>query len=244
MDITGNIILITGGSSGIGLELLKYFYHLDNKIIIVGRNLEKLKNIQIQYPKIDIFQCELSQQAEIERLSEYIKKNHPNLNLLFNNAAIQYNYDLKSDSDLIEKIDYELNVNLNSLIKISYLLLPILLKNPKSAIINLSSGLAISPKKSAPVYCASKAAIHSFTKSLRYQLEGTHVRVIEIIPPIVDTPMTEGRGKNKLSPENLVIEFIRGFKKNKEELYIGKSKILKFIHRISPKIADKILKNG
>jgi uncharacterized oxidoreductase len=122
--------------------------------------------------------------------------------------------------------------------------LPVLLRNENSAIVNVSSGLAISPKKSAPVYCATKAAIHNFTKAFRYQMEGTNVKVFEILPPIVETPMTEGRGKNKISSEELVNEFMNDFKKNKEESYIGKSKLLKFINRISPKLSDRILKNG
>ncbi|MGL4631739.1 MAG: SDR family NAD(P)-dependent oxidoreductase [Leadbetterella sp.] len=141
-------------------------------------------------------------------------------------------------------MDYEVSANLISTIKLSGLLLPLLLKNQNAAIINVSSGLAISPKKSAPVYCSTKAAIHNFSKAFRYQMEGTTLKVFEIIPPIVATPMTEGRGKNKINPEELVKEFIRDFKNNKEESYIGKSKLLKIISRVLPKLSDRILKYG
>lgn len=244
MKLTGNTILITGGTSGIGLALLKNFYQLENKIIIVARDIDKLKAAKIQFPEIDFFQCDLTKQTNIDDLIIFIEQNYSNLNILFNNAAIQYNYDFSTEQNIVNKIDYEVSANLTSTIKLCGLLLPVLLKNGNSAIVNVSSGLAISPKKSAPVYCATKAAIHNFTKAFRYQMEGTNVKVFEIFPPIVETPMTEGRGKNKISPEELVKEFMNDFKQDKEESYIGKSKLLKFINRISPTISDRILKNG
>ena len=244
MKLTDNTILITGGSSGIGLAILKSFYQLGNKIIIVARDIDKLKEVQIQFPEIAIFQCDLTNQTDIDGLIVFIEQNYSNLNMLFNNAAIQYNYDFLTEQNIVNKIDYEVSANLTSTIKLCGLLLPVLLKNENSAIVNVSSGLAISPKKSAPVYCATKAAIHNFTKAFRYQMEGINLKVFEILPPIVETPMTEGRGKNKISPEELVREFMNDFKKNREESYIGKSKLLKFISRISPKISDRILKNG
>ncbi len=244
MKLSGNTILITGGSSGIGLALVKTFYKLENKIIIVARNIDKLKEAKIQFPEIDIFQCDLTKQTDIDGLIVFCEQKYPDLNILFNNAAIQYNYDFVTEQNVVNKVDYQINANLSSTIKLCGLLLPILIKNENAAIINVSSGLAISPKKSAPVYCATKAAIHNFTKAFRYQMEETNVKVFEILPPIVETPMTEGRGKNKISPEELVKEFINDFKKNNEECYIGKSKLLKFINRISPNLSDRILKNG
>jgi uncharacterized oxidoreductase len=244
MKLTGNTILITGGSSGIGLALAKTFYQLDNKVIIVARDIDKLNAIQKQFPEIDIFQSDLTKQTDIDGLTVFVENNHPNLNILFNNAAIQYNYDFLAEQNLVNKIDYEVSANLTSTIKLCGLLLPVLLKNENAAIVNVSSGLAISPKKSAPVYCATKAAIHNFTKAFRYQMEATNIKVFEIVPPIVETPMTEGRGKNKITAEQLVEEFINDFKNDRVESYIGKSKLLKLISRISPKLADRILKNG
>lgn len=244
MKLTGNTILITGGSSGIGLALVKSFYQLGNKIIIVARDIDKLKEVKSQFPEIDIFRCDLTKQTDIDGMIVFIEQNYPNLNMLFNNAAIQYNYEFSEELNLVNKIEYEISANLTSTIKLCGLFLSILLKNRNAAIVNVSSGLAISPKKSAPVYCATKAAIHNFTKAFRYQMEGTNIKVFEIIPPLVDTAMTEGRGKDKISPEELVKEFLNDFKKNKEESYIGKSKLLKFINRVSPKLSDRILKNG
>lgn len=128
--------------------------------------------------------------------------------------------------------------------QIIYGFLPILITKKDAAIVNVSSGLAFAPKKSAPIYCATKAAIHNATKAIRYQLEDTTVKVFEIIPPIVDTAMTKGRGKGKISPKQLVDEFMKNFKKDIFESNIGKTKILRFIQRLSPKLAESILKNG
>ncbi len=174
----------------------------------------------------------------------FIEQKYPDLNILINNAAVQYNYLFLDEQNLVDKIDYEVTTNLIAPIKLTSLLLPILINKKNSAIINVSSGLFIAPKKSASVYCATKSAIHSFTKTLRYQLEDKNVKVFEIIPPLVETPMTEGRGKSKISTEQLVDEFLQNFKTDKLESYIGKAKLLKLISNLFPKLADKIMKNG
>lgn len=174
----------------------------------------------------------------------FIKQWHPGIDILVNNAAIQYNYYFAEEQNLTRKIDDEISTNLAAPVKLTFLLLPLLLKNENSAVINVSSGLFIAPKKSASVYCATKSAIHSFSRTLRYQLENTGTKVFEIIPALIDTPMTEGRGKSKLTPEQLVEEFIRDLKSDQFESYIGKAKLLKLINRISPGLAYKIRKNG
>ncbi|WP_192348878.1 SDR family oxidoreductase [Algoriphagus sp. Y33] len=244
MRVTGNTILITGGSSGIGLALAKRFLKLDNKVIITGRNEEKLKQIKEELPGIHCYVGDLTHKSSLDELVLLMEQEHPDLNILINNAGIQYNYSFVDEPDLSYKIDYEISTNITVPIKLTGFLLPLLLKNQNSAIVNVSSGLFIAPKASASVYCASKSAIHSFTKTLRYQLETTDTKVFEIVPSLIDTPMTEGRGKSKISAEQLTDEFFRDFKKNKTESYIGKTKLLNFIHRISPKLSDKIMKNG
>lgn len=244
MELKNNTILITGGSSGIGLALAKHFLSLNNKVIIIGRNKEKLKQIQKYFPEIDIFTGDLTHKNTLNELVLFIEQNYPNLNILINNAAIQYNYHFIDEPNLLNKIDYEIGINLTVPMKLTGLLLPTLLRNKNSAIVNVSSGLFIAPKKSASVYCATKSAIHSFSKTLRYQLENTDLKVFELIPSLIDTPMTAGRGKSKLTPEQLTKEFIKDFKSDKLESYIGKTKLLRLISRIYPKLADRIMKNG
>jgi short-subunit dehydrogenase involved in D-alanine esterification of teichoic acids len=141
-------------------------------------------------------------------------------------------------------MEIELDINLVSPLYLTKLFLPQLLSQPTAAIVNVSSGLGIVPKQSAPVYCASKAALHSFTKSLRWQLEGSSVKVFEIIPPIVDTAMTRGRGRGKISPEALVEEFWTDFARNRYEIRIGKTKLLFVLQRLMPAIAERIMRPG
>lgn len=244
MKLSGNTVLITGGSSGIGLELAKRFLQLGNKVIITGRDALKLKSIRDQFPELSIFTCELAEPVSLNELILFMKEEHPDLNILINNAGIQYNYLFSEQLNADVKIDYEIATNLNAPVKLSVHLLPVLLRNANSAIVNVSSGLAIAPKMTASVYCATKSALHSFTQTLRYQLENTNVNVFEIIPALVETPMTTGRGKSKITPEQLVDEFIRDFERNKWESYIGKAKLLKLLHRLLPHIANRMMKNG
>lgn len=244
MITTGNTVLITGGSSGIGLALAKNFSALKNKVIITGRDTLKLGSIKKEHPEMITFAGDLTNRDSLDELVLFIEQQHPGLNILINNAAVQYNYSFVEALNLTYKIDYEISTNLTVPVKLTGLLLPLLQKNKDSAVVNVSSGLFIAPKQSASVYCATKAAIHSFSKTLRYQLENSDTKVFEIIPALIDTPMTEGRGKSKLTPEDLVDEFMRNFKADKYESYIGKTKLLKLINRLSPGLADKIMKNG
>lgn len=186
----------------------------------------------------------MTEQAELDGLTDFIKNRHSDLNILINNAGIQYNHEFLTEPNLLDKIEYEISANLTAVIKLCALLLPVLAGNENSAIVNVSNGLALSPKRSAPVYCATKAAIHNFTRPLRYQMEEQNPKIFEILPPLVETPMTAGRGKNKISPERLAEEFIRDFKNDRYESCIGKTKLLKFIKRFSPALGDATLKNG
>lgn len=244
MITTGNTVLITGGSSGIGLALAKRFLSLKNNVIITGRDTTKLEQIKNSFPEIVTFEGDLTNKNSLDELVLLMEQQYADLNILINNAAVQYNYNFTDEPNLTYKIDYEISVNISAPIKLTGLLLPLLLKNKNSAVVNVSSGLFIAPKKSASVYCATKSAIHSFTKTLRYQLENTNTKVFEIIPALVETPMTAGRGKSKITAEQLTDEFFRNFKADTLESYIGKTKLLKLINRLSPKLADRIMKNG
>ncbi len=244
MNVSGNTLLITGGTSGIGLALAKKFLALENTVIVTGRNKSKLENLKKEFPEIQTFAGDLTDKNSLNELVLFIEQKHSSLNILINNAAVQYNYSFLDESELTYKINYEIAANLTAPILLTALLLPTLRNNRPSAVVNVSSGLFIAPKMSASIYCATKAAMHSHSKTLRYQLENTETRVFELIPALVETPMTEGRGKSKITAEKLVEEFIKDFKKDKTESYIGKTKLLKFVHRISPKIADRIMKKG
>ena len=242
MKLSNNKILITGATEGIGRALTLRFLSLDNMVIAVGRNKEKLKELGDMDKRIIPFECDVAKLSDLENLSLFIENEHRDLNILINNAGIQYNYHFAEEVHLIHKIEHEINVNLMAPLKLIALLLPLLKQNENAAIVNVSSGLALVPKMQAPVYCGTKAGIHIFSKALRYQLE--KVKVFEIIPPLVDTSMTKGRGGGKITTDQLVNEFLMAFAKNKFEVSIGKVWLLKLVNRISPALAERIMKNG
>ena len=244
MKLTKNVVFITGGGSGVGLAIAKAFLDLQNTVIVCGRNLDKLESVKDKYPGIHTIQCDITKEDEVRQALEKIETEFKGLNILVNNAGIQYNYDFYGDETALEKIDDEINTNFLAQVKLTKLFLPILMKQPEAAVINVSSALGIVPKKSAPVYCATKAAIHSFSKSLRYQLEKTPVKVFEIIPSFVDTDMTRGRSKGKISPDALAKEVVKDLKKDNYEIRVGLVKILFLVNRVLPSLAERVIRNG
>lgn len=238
MKKSGNVVLITGGSAGIGLALAKKFLEADNKVIITGRNEDKLLQVKSNFPQIV---TEVADSAREDDLRKLVEK-YGDVNILINNAGVQYNYVFIEERNAQDLIQMEFNINLIGPVLLIQMFLPKLLSKKEAAIVNVSSGLGLVPKESAPVYCASKAGLHIFSKALRYQLESTNIKVFEIIPPLVDTEMTKGRGRGKITPETLAEEFWDKFINDKYEMNIGKVKLLNLINRISPQIADKIMR--
>lgn len=248
MKLSNRTVLVTGGGSGIGLELAREFYRRGNRVVICGRNAERLSYAAKEIGDIETIQCDLAKEAEMLALVDKLSSKFGELSVLVNNAAIQLNYDFtQANPELaLHNIDWEINVNLNSIVKLTTLCLPLLRQHSESAILNVSSGLALSPKKTAPVYCATKAALHIFSKALRYQMEDSapNIRVFEAILPIVDTEMTRGRGKGKISPKQVAQEVFIGLKNNTEEIRVGKVKLLIFLNRFMPWLAERILRNS
>ncbi|MBD2692078.1 SDR family oxidoreductase [Anabaena catenula] len=240
MQLTGNTVLITGGASGIGLALARKFLCTNNKVIIINRNQQKLASVKAALPDITIEQADIT---DVQTL-EHITQKYSQINILINNAGIQYNYDFTDPQISPDLIDRELRTNLIAPLQLTLLMIPHLLTKQSAAIINVTSGLALVPKQSAPIYCSSKAGLHIASKALRWQLEGTPIKVFEIIAPLVDTPMTQGRGKGKIQPDTLVEEFWRNFSRDKYEMLIGKSKLLYLLQRFLPQVAEKIIRPG
>ena len=244
MDLSHNTVLVTGGGSGIGLALAKAFAKNGNTVLVCGRDTKKLEAVSNETSNIAGFPCDIAHDGNQQELLEHIKRAYPDFNILINNAGIQNTYKFSETKDHTHLIEEEVNINLLGQLKLTDRLLPLLMARPSAAIINITSALALVPKQSAPVYCATKAAMHVFTKSLRYQLEGSSVKVFEIIPALVDTAMTTGRGRGKISPEALASEALRGIESNTYEIRIGKTKILLALNRLLPSAAEKVLKNG
>jgi uncharacterized oxidoreductase len=242
MRTSGHTILITGGSAGIGLALSKRFITNGNRVIVVGRDQQKLIRLKQELPQIETIACELSDRTQRQQLVHTLHEQFRDLSVVINNAGVQYNYSFLEEHE--PKIAEEIEINLTAPIELCSQLLPLLRAKEEAAIVNISSGLGLVPKTSAAVYCATKAGLHLFSKVLRNQLEGTSVRVFEILPAVIDTDMTRGRGTNKMSPDQLVDEFMPAFAKNQTEIAIGKVKLLQWMLRIAPGVADRLFKNA
>lgn len=191
MKLSGNTILITGGGSGIGRELAHRFHALGNKVIVAGRRREQLKQTIDGREGMFVLELDVADPASIGEAAQDLITAHPDLNILINNAGIMASEDLSGARDL-GIAEATVTTNLLGPIRLTNALIDHLKTRPDSAIINLSSGLATVPLVSAPTYSATKAAIHSYTLSLREQLKG-QVEVIELIPPGVQTDLTPGQ---------------------------------------------------
>jgi uncharacterized oxidoreductase len=211
MNIKGNTILITGGTSGIGLAFAEELYREGNTIIITGRSEEKLKEIKLQLPEIITIVSDVASAEQRSDLILWIKENYPDTNMLINNAGVQYITDFNSNLDL-QKVVYEVETNLTAPIHLAALFVPLFKGKEHAAIINITSGLAFVPIGMMAVYCATKAAMHSLTLSLRYQLKDSAIKVFEIAPPAVDTNLGHDRRKDKGQSHGgiPVHEFIKG----------------------------------
>jgi len=188
MELSNNTVLITGGASGIGLALAVRFQAAGSSVIICGRRADKLAEAKAAHPALHTHVADVSTAAGRHDLVNWAVRDFPSLNVIVNNAGIQRRVKL-AENEPWEETHQELAANLEAPIHLSRLFIPHLRKQPRAAIMNVTSGLSFAPKADVPVYCATKAALHSFTLSLRYQLKDTPIQVIEIIPPAVDTDL-------------------------------------------------------
>lgn len=191
MKLSGNTILITGGSTGIGLAFAERFIAADNRVIVCGRREEVLQSAQDKLPGLITRVCDLNLEAERVALYDWVTESYPEVNVLVNNAGTQQRFNvLKADArDNWSYFNQEINTNLDAPFQLSLLFAPFFAQKEAAAIINVTSGLAFTPFAIAPIYSATKAALHSFTVSLRHQLSATSVEVIEVAPPAVKTDL-------------------------------------------------------
>jgi short-subunit dehydrogenase involved in D-alanine esterification of teichoic acids len=243
MELHQNTVFITGGGSGIGLAFAEALASLDNTVIICGRDQHKLDAVRAQYPQIHTIHCDIADPAELERTVGAIQQAFPQLNVLINNAGVQYRYDFATGENVLSKIEEEIAINLTALMRLTRMMLPVLASQSNAAVMNVSSMLGFIPKKSAPVYCATKAAVHAFSKALRYQLADTTIKVFEIVPPLVDTDMTREHSKLKMSPVAFVQEALRGIHKDRYEIQVGWVKTLIALHRFFPAWMENMIRD-
>jgi uncharacterized oxidoreductase len=200
MNLSGNTILITGGGSGIGRGLAEALQKLGNTVIIAGRRKATLEEVTKANPGMKSLVLDIEDRAAIRGLAGRLTSEFPSLNVLINNAGIMRMEDLQHQQDDLSDAEAIITTNLLGPIRLTAALLPLLRKHAKSTIINVSSGLAFVPLALTPTYCATKAAIHSYTESLRYQLKDTTTEVLEIIPPYVQTELMHGAEDPRAMP--------------------------------------------
>lgn len=223
MKLANNKILITGGASGIGLGLTERFLQEGNTVLVCGRREDVLKELETKHPSVITFQCDLTKSKEREKLFRSVTKNHPDLNVLVNNAGIQ-NWMTVDDKNFVHRAKNEIITNIEAPIHLTQLFM-----NLKSfnTVVNVTSGLSFVPFAKAPVYSATKAFFHSYTLSMRHLLKAKNIEVIEIIPPALNTDLG-GKGLHDHAPP--VSEFIEAIfaqlKEGKTELTFGFSHIM------------------
>jgi uncharacterized oxidoreductase len=228
MKLTDNSIFITGGATGIGFAFATALMKLGDTVIICGRSEDSLTAAKRKLPGLVARRCDLTDAAARSELVKWLRAAHPKLNVLVNNAGVQFSHDLKEPVSEASVIS-EAMVNFAAPVLLISELIPILREQAASTVINVTSGLAFAPLADIPVYCATKAAMHSYTLSLSHQLKGTTISVVEMAPPIVATELggvsRGGRtdGQVVLSPEAFVQEAVPQLEDGRDEVLIGLS---------------------
>ena len=244
MKLTGRTILITGGSAGIGLAFALKFLEIGNEVIVTGRRQAVLDQVKAKYPKLHTIQSDVADPGQIAALAARVKSDFPKLDVLMNNAGIMLYKNLKAPTADLTGLMAEMNVNVGGVITTTSAFIDILRAN-KGTVINTSSALAFVPLPSAPIYSATKAAIHSYTQSLRFQLEEVGVEVIELMPPAVKTDLAaelaESGGVTVITTDELVKQSFAALKAGSVEIRPGQSKQLAFMRRFAPDFINRQL---
>ena len=204
MNISGNTILITGGTSGIGRALAEALHKKGNKVIVAGRRQNLLDEVEKANPGIVGIQADMDAAASIKELAATVTQQFPQLNVLINNAGIQRSEDFATASGDAELAESIVNTNIHSVIRVTTALLPTLKKQPQATLIATTSGLAFVPMAKTPTYNATKAFVHSWLDGIRYQLKDTNVEVLELAPPYVQTELAGP--KQKADPRAMPLE--------------------------------------
>lgn len=248
MELTSNTILITGGTSGLGLEFARRMLALGNTVIVTGRDQARLESMKRQFPAIHIFQSDISDPEAIRSLYEKVIASFPDLNMLINNAGEMRVISLHDKAIGLLDITREIEINLMGPIRMIQQFLPHLKLSESAAILNVTSGLALIPFPISPIYGATKAGLRSYTKSLRVQLKNTKIKVFELVAPAAKTPLSDKfaglsdyDANMMIAPDKLIDTAIKGLQNDKLEIYPGAARIILALSRIAPELIFKQL---
>lgn len=241
MKLTARTILITGGSSGIGLELAGQLLARGNVVIITGRSEQALEAAKRRFPDLHAFPSDVSDAGGIRMLHDTITARFPKLDVLVNNAGIMRVVKL-CEARSLEDVTREVDIDLAGPIRMVQQFLPHLRSRPDAMIVNVSSGLAFVPFPISPIYSAAKAGFHAYTRCLRVQLDGSNVSVVELAPPLTDTPLftlefaDQMKGQKGMAAHVLVRRAISAIEAGKTEIRPGQANILKIAGRLAPEL--------
>jgi uncharacterized oxidoreductase len=244
MNMTNRTVLITGGGSGIGLALAKALIEQGNVAVAVGRDAGKLERARMAVPGLRTFVADVTNEEDRYRLYAWAGEHLPELDVLINNAGIARRLDFGAsdlDVDEIAGIDEEVATNFLAPIHLTARFLPLLRRRPSAVVVNVSAVLAYAPIASLSVHSATKAAVRSFTRSLRRQLADSSVRVVEIVPPVVDTPMQRDLAVPKLDPDLFARKVIRAIDRGVVDVHVGQAKVFRAGSRIAPEALFRLL---
>ncbi len=236
MDVGGKTALVTGGTDGIGLEIARQLKAKGATVVVCGRRQDFLDAAKAE--GLEAIQADLSTAAGCAAM--VVAYGDRPIDLLVNNAGMHGNFGPDEQLDL-SFTDKAIFLNLNAPMHLIGLFLDRMKTRPEAAIVNVTSGLAIAPRGGGPVYCATKAGLRSFTQAMRYNLRDTTVRVIEALPPIVETALTAERGKGKMSAGECARQILVAIERNHAEANVGQTKLLRAIYSISPALARSIM---
>ncbi len=244
MKLSGNTVVLTGGGSGIGLALAAELLRRGNQVIITGRDAAKLEDAARAHPGLVARRCDVTVEEDRQALADWLTAEHPGFNVLINNAGVMHDWSFLDGAHPASKVEREITTNLTAPILLTHLLLPRLLKATAAAIVNVSSGVAYAPLAKAPVYSATKAALHSFTQSLRFQLQGSPVKIFEVAPGLVHTPMSSARydkPETFTTPEQFAQLVLLGLAKDVPEIRPGDASALFYVSRFAPGFAMRVM---
>ncbi|MCH9710285.1 MAG: SDR family NAD(P)-dependent oxidoreductase [Actinomycetia bacterium] len=235
MQFDGKRVVITGGSSGIGLAMARAFAAEGADVTITGRTESRLNEAASSHPSISGVVCDVANDGQVVALLDAVDS-QGGVDILINNAGVMLAFDVTKGLALESQL-HEIAIDAAGPVRLVHHFLPHMLTRP-SVLVNVSSGLAYVPYAAAPVYSASKAFLHSYTQSLRAQLAGTSVRVVELLPPVVDTPMATQLDASfkKMPPDKLISAFLKDLKRGKDEIVPGQSALLKWLSRFAPPV--------
>jgi uncharacterized oxidoreductase len=242
MRLSGRTILITGGSAGIGLAFAAKFLDLGNQVIVTGRRQEVLDEVKSRHPKLHTIRGDVADPAQVAALAARVKAEFPRLDVLMNNAGIGTPKNLREPAAELDGLMAEMDVNVGGVIRMTSALIDILTAN-KGTVINVSSVLAFAPVPALPIYSATKAAVHSYTQSLRFQLEDSGVEVIELMPPAVRTDMTSEFPDEigMITTDELVRLTFAALKAGTLEIRPGQSNQVALMRRLAPNLINRQL---